>query len=263
MKKGSKKEQINLSEARSFTVVKANELIQKSRFNLTLEEQKIILYLISKIKPDEQELVKYIFSIKDFCQVCGLDEKSGGNYAYIKQTLKGLRDKSIWVKIDVKRETTLAWVDQVTIDEHSGDIEIKINGMMKPYLIQLKEKFTQYELIYTLAMKSRYSIRLYELLKSYEHLKNHTFDINELKVRINAEHYKAFPDFNRNAMGIALREINDLTDLTVNHSIIKEGRRYAKIKFNIRLKKDTDQRLNTWKQIELKLDGSKENKAVK
>ncbi len=248
-------DQFNVLEARGFIVVKANDLIQKSRFNLSLEEQRIILYLISKIKPDDEELLKYVFSVKDFCQVCGLDDKSGGNYAYIKQTLKGLRDKSVWVKVD-KREATLAWIDYVILDERSGDVEIKINEIMKPYLLQLKEKFTQYELIYTLGMKSRYSIRLYELLKSYEYRHGHTFETGELKTRMNAEHYKSFPDFNRNALSIALREINELTDLEVSHSIIREGRRYAKIKFSVKLKKDLDSRIEAWKQIELRLGGN-------
>jgi plasmid replication initiation protein len=112
-------------------------------------------------------------------------------------------------------------------------------------------------------MRSRYSIRLYELLKSYEHQHSHTFDIEDLKVRINAEHYKPYPDFSRFALNIALREINDLTDLTVTHTIIKEGRRYAKIKFSIKLKKDIDQRLDTWKQIELKLDSGRADKSAK
>ena len=34
-------------------VVKSNELIRKNRFSLSLTEQRIVLYLISKIKPNE------------------------------------------------------------------------------------------------------------------------------------------------------------------------------------------------------------------
>jgi hypothetical protein len=65
---------------RVFIVVKAHDLIQKSRFNLSLEEQRIVLCLIGKIKPEYRSLLKYVFSVKDFCQFCGLDKKSGGNY---------------------------------------------------------------------------------------------------------------------------------------------------------------------------------------
>jgi plasmid replication initiation protein len=252
-----------INEARGFTVVKANDLIQKSRFNLSLEEQKILLYLISKIKPDDIAMVQYVFSVKDFCEVCGLDEKNGGNYNYIKQTLKGLRDKSVWVRLNEKEEATLAWLDYVIVNEQSGDVKIKINDIMRPYLLELKEQFTQYELVYTLAMKSRYSIRLYELLKSYEYRNGHTFRIEDLKTRLNAEHYKRYQDFDRNAMGIAVREINALTDIKVGISVIQEGRRYAKIKFSVSPKTDLDQRVETFKQIELVLDGDQSSKKGK
>jgi plasmid replication initiation protein len=167
-----------------------------------------------------------------------------------------LRDKSCWIRLNEREEALLAWLDYVIVNEQSGNVKIKINDIMRPLLLQLKEQFTQYELVYTLAMKSKYSIRLYELLKSYEYRKGHTFKIEELKTRLDAEHYKRYQDFERNALGIALREINDLTDLNVKPSIIREGKRYAQIKFSVTLKKDLDQRLAVYKQIELALDGN-------
>jgi plasmid replication initiation protein len=248
-----RKKQYEINESRSFMVVKANELIQKSRFNLSLEEQKILLYLISKIKPEDTELLRYEFGLKDFCQVCGMDERSGGNYTHIKNTLKDLRDKSIWIKLGAKKEATLAWIDYVVIDEQNGFVQIKINELMKPYLLQLKEKFTQYELVYTLVMKSRYSIRLYELLKSYEYQQGNTFAVEDLKSRLSAEHYRRYQDFSRNVLDIALREINDFTDLTVTHEIIKEGRKYAKIKFLVEQKKEMSERMDTWFHLQRQL----------
>ena len=50
-------------------VVKANDLIQKSRFNLSLQQQKIVLYLISQITPYDEEFKLYEFSILDFCRI--------------------------------------------------------------------------------------------------------------------------------------------------------------------------------------------------
>ena len=69
-------------------VVKSNDLIQKSRFDLSLQEQKIILYLISQITPYDEEFKLYEFSIQDFCNICGIDHTSGGNYADLKKAVK-------------------------------------------------------------------------------------------------------------------------------------------------------------------------------
>jgi len=237
-------------EVRNYQVVKANELIQKSRFTLKVQEQKIILYLISKIKPEDMELKEHIFKIQDFCTVCGLDAYSGANYAYIKQTLKDLRDKSIWVMLPDGYEITLSWFDYIKIKKDSGTVIIKIADNMKPYLIQLKECYTQYELLYILAMKSQYSLRLYELLKSYENIHRQTFEMDDLKKRLSAEHYTLFADFQRNVLDIALREIEEFSDLNVKYKIIKEGRRFAKIEFFIEIEEDVKERVATWARIE-------------
>lgn len=239
-----------MMELRNYKVVKSNDLIQKSRFNLSLQEQKIILYLISKVKPEDTELKEYIFEIRDFCKICGLEMDSGKNYKDIKQTLKSLRDKSIWITLEDGSETTLSWIDKITINKNSGSIKIKIDDMMKPYLIHLQKHFTSYELLYTLAMRSQYSIRLYEILKSYAYQKNKIFDIEDLKRTLSAENYIRFPDFKRYVLDIAIREINELSDLTIGYELTKESRRYAKINFSIQIKKNMRDRIKTWARID-------------
>jgi len=246
-----------MPEIRNYKVVKSNDIIQKSRFNLQLQEQKIILYLISKIKPEDMELKEHIFQIKDFCKVCGLDDDNGANYKYIRQTLKDLRDKSIWITLENGKERTLSWMDYIEMDKNDGLVTIKISEMMKPYLLQLKERYTQYELLYTLAMKSKYSIRIYELLKSYEYQHKKIFGIDELKKILLAEKYELFGDFKRKVIDIAIREINGLSDITVTYEIIKESRKFTKIEFIIKLKKNLDEKMTTWVKIDEAISNKK------
>jgi plasmid replication initiation protein len=254
--------QRNLDEMRDYKVVKANDLIQKTRFNLTLQEQKIILFLISKIKPEDLELKTHDFKILEFCQVCGIETDSGGNYKYIKNTIKSLSDKSFWIEIDQK-EKLLRWIYTAEISKRSGLISIRLSDEIKAFLIQLQEKFTQYELIYTLSMKSQYSIRLYELLKSYEYRHGHIFSIEELKKKLNAETYNRFQDLRRYSLEPALKEINELTDLTVTYAVEKVGRKFEKIKFDVELKKDSFERFRVFKQIEANLGGKNKPKQTK
>lgn len=245
-------------EYRSYKIVKANDLIQRSRFNLQMQEQKIILYLISKIKPEDIVLKEQIFQIRDFCKVCGLETDSGMTYNYIRQTLKDLRDKSVWVTLDDGSEVILSWIDTVKLNKQSGEVSIKISEMIKPYLLQLKEHYTQYELLYTLAMKSRYSLRLYELLKSYEYQHSKIFDIEELKKLLSADNYTRFPDFKRKVLDIAMYEINNLSDLIIEYAIVKESRRFAKLQFSIKRKKELGEKAAMWAKITEKIDGKGE-----
>jgi len=142
-------ETINLAEIRSHEIVKANDLIQKSRFNLQAQEQKIILYLISKIKPDNNDFILQDISIPEFCQVCGIDEKSGKNYKDIKDAIKSLAEKKAWLMLEDETEVLISWINKAWVNKHSGNIKIRLDDDMKPYLLQLQTRFTQYELLYT------------------------------------------------------------------------------------------------------------------
>ena len=43
-------------------------------------------------------------------------------------------------------------------------LAVKMNPLLKPFLLGLQERYTQYQLENILAMKSVYAIRIYELL---------------------------------------------------------------------------------------------------
>jgi len=243
-------ERLELSTIRDYKVVKSNEIIQKSRFQLSAQEQKIILYMISKIKPNDEEFIVQDFRILEFCKVCGIENDSGSNYKAVKDTIKALADKSLWIMQDNGAEVLVRWINKAWVNKKSGTVKLRLDDDMKPYLLQLSEKFTQYELLYALAMPSQYSIRLYEILKSYEWKGPTIFDIDDLKHMLSAENYTRFPDFKRYVLDIAMRDINDLSDLTAKFEIIKVGRKFGKIKFFMKIKKDMEERLRTFDRID-------------
>lgn len=204
-------------------VVKSNELIRKSRFALSLTEQRIILYLISKIKPGDTELLEYELNIKDFCEVCGIDYIN--NLSQLKATIKALIDKSVWITLPDGAETLVRWIEKPYLYRDSGIIKIRLDKDMMPYLIQLKANFTQYELIAILALKSKFSIRLYELFKSYEYLGHYKVSLADLrKIMMLEKEYPKTNDFKRYVIDKALQEINTYTDIEVTYSIVKAGR---------------------------------------
>ena len=217
-------------ELRNKTVVKANDLIQKSRFNLSLQQQKMLLFLISQVTPYDEEFSVYEFSIQEFCRVCGIDIASGKNYQDVKQCIKDIADKSVWITVDGNgdEETLLRWIEKPYINNKSGVIKIRLDEDMKPYLLQLKENFTRYELVYTLYFKSKYSIRLYELAKSihFKELEEYrrAFTIDELKRLLGGETYSEYRDFKRRVLDVAVNEINNYSDKRLSYETIKKGK---------------------------------------
>lgn len=226
-----------LSDVRTMMVVKANELIQKSRFTLSLQQQKIVLYLISRITPFDENFREYEFSISEFCKICGLDGSSGKNYASLKASIKDIADQSVWVDLGNGRETLIRWIEKPYIDKQSGVIRVRLDEDLKPYLLQLKQNYTQYELLWTLRFRSKYSIRLYELIKSihYHELETYerTYSLAELQQILDAKKYTTYSSFRTRALDPAIEEINNYSDKNVTYSAIKSGRSVDKIKFVI------------------------------
>lgn len=213
-----------IGEKQSYFVAKSNDLIQQSRFTLSAQQNKVLLFLISKIRPYDKGEEVYSFTVKEFCEVCNIDETSGNNYANTKKALKSLADKSIWVKQENGNEKLLRWIDRVYLNKQTGCYEVSFHRDMLPYLFDLRKKYTQYCFSNILTMKSKYGIRLYELLKSYKYNNNTvTFTIDELKQLLDAETYTRYPDFKVNVLDKAVEDINYCSDIEVSYTPLKTG----------------------------------------
>lgn len=258
-------ERIEIATKREYLVVKSNELIQKSRFELSLAEQKSIAFICSMIKPIEAVdrangvpfQLEYEFNIRDYCKVCGIDYNNGKNYAEVKATLKKLSDRSMWVEFGTE-EVLCRWLAKVRTNKQSGIAHIKVDEDLVPFLFDLQEKFTQYGLYNILGMKSAFSVRLYELLKSYliSNTAFHTFDLDELKRLLMVENVKSYQDFSlfrAKVLEIAEREINELTDINVSFDPIKKGRKVVQVRFRIS-KKEQFESLQAYYNTYDKLD---------
>ena len=239
--------------SRDGIVRKANDLIQKSRFSLSTQQQKIILYLISKISLSDQDFKEYEFDIREFCKVCGLDDCSGKNYKLMKDAIKGIRDKSLWILLPDGRKSLISWIEKARIEDQSGKIQIRLDSDMKPFLIQLKKNYTQYELLWTLNFKSKYSIRLYELIKSVHYHELEPFvkeySLEELRGLLDAEKYERYQHFKERVLIPAVNEINSFSDKKITFEPIKKGRSFIRIRFTVE-SKDTFETLRIRSEIE-------------
>ena len=251
------KEKQEIAESRYNTVTKANELIQKSKYALSVQQQKIVLYLISQINPHAEEFKILKFKIKDFCKICGINYNSGFYYTEIKKQIKKISDKSCYMKLPNGKETLLRWIKTPYFDEENGTIEIELDNNMKPFLLQLRENFTQYELSYTLLFKSKYSIRLFELLESYHFHKlevlEKEIDIEELKYILDCENYKQFKDFRTRVIEPSIKEIKENTIYSLEYEPIKESRKIVALKF-ILTPKEIIEQLQTQADNETKFE---------
>lgn len=247
------------NEERMQVVVKSNDLIQRTRYGLSTQEQKIVLYLISKIKPTDDDFQKYELALYDLCDVCGIGHH-GQNYQNFKDSIKALADKSFWIETP-KRDLLMRWVEHVEIVKDESIVEIRLDPNMKPYLLMLRENFTQYELGYIMVLKSKYSIRLYEILKSYAYLAGVDYSLSSLKEALQIDGYDTFKDLKRRVIDRSVEEINEFTDLNVSYEPYRRGRSVAGIIFDISRKSSVEEVAVRIKR-EAELDGKKSCKEL-
>lgn len=230
-KRGNTMKQEEILNQRSMMVYKANDIVQKSKYDLSLQGQKLVLYIISMIKPDDPETKRYTIPIKDFCQIMDLKE-CGVNYKRIRETITAIENNRIWVFFDNQnRWKELSWLAFPDLDITDMYVEYSIDPRMRPFLFGIKEKFTMFELNDILKMRSKYSIRIYELLKSYRNVGLVRFSVQELKEKLMIEKYDDYGNFRDKVLNVAVQEISMLTDMDVTYKPERTGRRITHIVF--------------------------------
>lgn len=213
------------------TITKSNSLIE-ARYKLTLEEQKLVLYMVSMVQPKDEDFSVYTISVKDFMAL--VDVKNKGVYGQFKEMADHLLRKPLYIK---KENSTLMvnWLSSAEYYSGEGKIELSFDPKLKPYLLMLKANFTSYKLKNVITLKSFYSIRIYELLKQYERLKERIFTLTELREYLCIEDglYPMYSNLKQKVINVAHAELKAKSDIYFEYEEIKQNRKVAKIKFTI------------------------------
>ena len=245
-------EQDYIDNERAQQIAKSNYLIQKSKYELSARTQKVLLYCISKIKPEDPDYTMYHIAYSDICAVCGI-KQSTQNYQDLDDIIKPLYDDSFKIIQDGKA-MVFHWIEGVEYGLNHTSFSYRFDPRLSKYLFHLQENYTKFELECSLAMKSKYSIRMYELMRSYAFLGECDLSVRELKEYLNAPNYSKFADFRIQIIERSLEEINEYTDIYVEFSSVRQGRSIQRLKFDIRTKSSKEHLLTKLRR-ESVLDG--------
>lgn len=223
---------------RDYIVTKSNKLIYAS-YDLSSNQQKLIMALASMVQPQDTEFQEYTLKIKDFIQLLGITDQS--KYKEVPLMTKDLMKKVFEIR-NGNEILQLSWLASARYKIHEGVVILKFAPDLKPYLLQLKEFYTSYRLSNVLNLKSKYSIRLYEVLKSNQYKKQKCFDIEliELKRILGADTqaYVLYSNFKSRVLNKSNEELQEKTDIYFDYDEEKEGRKVTGIKFYIHTKNE-------------------------
>lgn len=236
-------------------IVKDNALINAS-YNLDLVEQRLILLAIVEAResgkginandPLTVHAESYInqFSVhrntayqalKDAC-----DDLFARQFSYQSISEKGniINHKSRWV-------SEVAYIDNEAV------VRLIFAPAIVPLITKLEEQFTKYEIQQISNLTSAYAVRLYEILIAWRSTrKTPLITMHDFRKKIGVldTEYKRMYDFKKYVLNIALKQVNEHTDIIVKVEQHKTGRSISGFSFSFTQKKVIDQ------TIEIKSD---------
>jgi len=226
-----------MNSKEDMVVVKSNEVITAS-YKLTLNEQRIVLACIAKID-SMKELTKKdgitirVDEIRDLL-VVGSNNKNSF-YGALKKATDKLYERSILLDGEGSKRR---WVYEVRYNKHQGDITLFFSPTIIPYLSELKGNFTKYKLEHVSKFKSVHSIRIYELLCEWSFIGEREIEIEELKRILGLEEkYERASNFIKRVVDVAVKEINEHSNMKVKYGLRKTGKRLTHIQLSFSMGK--------------------------
>ena len=214
-----------------------NELIE-ANYKLDLISSDILFFLISKIHKNDKDLKTQEISVKDLEATTGKKIK----YSDIKEAGMILRTPFVFILERNLKTATPNFALPSFLTSFSfmnGIISVEFDPLIKPYLINLKNNFTQLGFLRELnSLRNVKTKRLYMLLKRNVYKRYYKFNkIEDLHtfLRTDSKKMKAsYAYFNEKYLNKAIKDINENTSLSIDINTKKIGRKTVGITFLIK-----------------------------
>ena len=213
-------------------VVKSNDLVN-ARYDWTVLQQRMILLMIAQLDIDGDDFGNQRIEVAEIVERSGLS--SNAYYERAAEAAAALLDQKIFVRTDAGRWRGYNLLSFV--EPHPGHIVARFNPDMRPFLLQLKRRFTRYMLAHVLRFQSPYSVRIYEMAVQFADLGCRTVPLDDLREVLGlADKYPRFYDFKRRVLDQAVKEIARYTDSVVTYDLVRDGRTPTHVRLFVRSK---------------------------
>ena len=215
-------------------VVKANDLV-RAKANWTRLEHRVVGMMISQLDKEDEAFAPQKIYIKDLMELSGTDY--GALYERAEAICSKLLKQEVYIRDEVDGKRRYRGYSPIVMCEYvegDGCIVAQFNEAMKPFLLQLKKRFTMYRLQNFMRLTSQHSMRVYELLKMRSDLRHLRITIEEFRAILSCEHsYSRFSDFRRKVIDNTQEEIAEKTDISFKYQVERQGQTPTHIRFII------------------------------
>ncbi len=230
--KDSKRQKAILAVSKDpYKLAKGNPLINAS-FDITAIQFKILLHMISKVDMSLEDFQPITIQISEFQKFANINTKA--IYEVIETQAEKLKNKSILYEDDEVRLSTNL-LSSWKYHKKKGCYTFRFDPELKPFLLDLKENFTVYDIRNIIQLNSAYAIRFFEFCKQFENLGRFEMQVDEIKhlFKIEAK-YKNYYDFKKYVIEQARKELKTYSELYFDiDKEIKQSRKVVALRFKI------------------------------
>ena len=198
---------------------------------------RILSLTLGVFNPKNPSKRGFDFTVAEFCKHF---PEVNPDIAYTQVRNAVLKISKRWVTlVDNEHELTeVALIHKRSYFKKEGRFYIEFHDELIPYISELHDNYTKYQLVNIGAFSSTHSIRLYELCSQYRDTGWRQTSVDELKDWLQvSDKYDRYNNFNQRVLTPAIDEINAKSDLLVSVEPIKRGRSIVSLKFTIKSKK--------------------------
>lgn len=221
--------------------VRQHNAITNARYEYSEMQLDIFLYLLSSLRKDQPDGT-YEVSVGEMSKLTGKKY----NYQQLRIATEGMGSRMFEIPNETDRKGRQVWrqmwmFDRIDYVHGTGIIEIEFTRTIQPYLFDLKASFTSFQLYSALRLSSKHAKRIYALCSQWKD-KGQTPDyvIDEFKRTIGLLNdkgdleYSEITMFKKFVLDIAVKQINECTDLEISYTLKKRGRSFQNVIFNIK-----------------------------
>ena len=226
-------------------VTKDNSLIGAS-YSLGVVEQRLIFLAIIEAR-EQKTLIEAGGLLRIYAQSYAeqFDVEKHTSYEAMKRAVEGLYEAGFaYSKLDERSgkigHYKSRWVDKIGYIDDLGCVELVFASDVIPLITRLEARYTEYELKQVVGLQSEYAIRLYELIIQWRSVgKTNPISLKELREKLGlVDEYNRIEAFKRRVLDLAVKQVNEHTDITVEYEQHKNGRVITGFTFRFKVKKD-------------------------
>ena len=215
--------------------IRQHNALTNARYEYTELQLDLLFFLVSKLRKEQRTTV-YELNIRDLSTLTGKKY----NAIYLHKATADMGSRVFEVLTEQSYEQL--WMFQrVKYLLGQGVIEIKLTEDIVPYLFDLKDNFTSYQLASALRLTSKYAKRIYQLCSQWKDQgETRRYDLQEFRKMLGLvddkgnEKMKQIKELREKVLDIAVKQINEHTELHISYTLEKRVRTFKNITFTVK-----------------------------